>query len=332
MNELIIYNSDDGKVQVALLVADNEAWLNQGQLAELFDTSVQNIALHIKNILSDNELDENSVIKDYLITARDGKQYQVKHYALEMVLAVGFRVRSPRGVQFRRWANTQLRAFLDKGFLLDKERLQNPQGRTDHFDELLEQIREIRASEMRFYQKVRELFALSADYDKTDKAAQMFFAETQNKLIYAVTRQTAAELIIARADANQPNMGLTAWKGSVVRKGDIVVAKNYLHHDELDSLNRLVMIFLESAELRVKNRQDLTLGFWRNNVDALLEFNGFPVLTDRGNRSHKQMETIAARQYELFDQARKQERQRLADAEDWQALEHLQADLEKRKN
>lgn len=134
MNELIIYNSDDGKVQVALLVANDEAWLNQGQLAELFDTSVQNIALHIKNILSDNELDENSVIKDYLITARDGKQYQVKHYALEMVLAVGFRVRSPRGVQFRRWANTQLRAFLDKGFLLDKERLQNPQGRTDHFD------------------------------------------------------------------------------------------------------------------------------------------------------------------------------------------------------
>lgn len=332
MSDLIIYNSDDGKVQVALLVADNEAWLNQSQLAELFDTSVQNIALHIKNIFSDNELDADSVIKDYLITAQDGKNYQVKHYALEMILAVGFRVRSPRGVQFRRWANTQLRTFLDKGFLLDKERLKNPQGRTDHFDELLEQIREIRASEMRFYQKVRELFALSADYDKTDKAAQMFFAETQNKLIYAVTRQTAAELIIARADADQPNMGLTAWKGSVVRKGDIVVAKNYLLHDELDSLNRLVMIFLESAELRVKNRQDLTLGFWRNNVDALLEFNGFPVLADKGSRSHKQMETVAARQYALFDQARKQEKQRLAEAEDLQALQHLQADLEKRKN
>ncbi|WP_373755600.1 virulence RhuM family protein [Neisseria sp.] len=332
MSDLIIYNSDDGKVQVALLVADNEAWLNQSQLAELFDTSVQNIALHIKNIFSDNELDADSVIKDYLITAQDGKNYQVKHYALEMILAVGFRVRSPRGVQFRRWANTQLRAFLDKGFLLDKERLKNPQGRTDHFDELLEQIREIRASEMRFYQKVRELFALSADYDKTDKAAQMFFAETQNKLIYAVTRQTAAELITARADADQPNMGLTAWKGSVVRKGDIVVAKNYLLHDELDSLNRLVMIFLESAELRVKNRQDLTLGFWRNNVDALLEFNGFPVLADKGSRSHKQMETVAARQYALFDQARKQEKQRLAEAEDLQALQHLQADLEKRKN
>ena len=331
MDDLIIYNSDDGKAQVALLVADDEAWLTQSQLAELFDTSVQNIALHIKNIIQDNELSSDSVIKDYLITAQDGKHYQVKHYALAMILAVGFRVRSPRGVQFRRWANTQLRAFLDKGFLLDKERLKNPQGRLDHFDELLEQIRDIRASEMRFYQKVRELFALSADYEKNNKAAQMFFAETQNKLIYAVTRQTAAELIIARADANQPNMGLTAWKGSVVRKGDIVVAKNYLHHDELDSLNRLVMIFLESAELRVKNRQDLTLGFWRNNVDALLEFNGFPVLADKGSRSHAQMERIAAQQYDLFNQARKQETQRLADAEDLQALAHLQADLEKRK-
>ncbi|HDL3321092.1 TPA: virulence RhuM family protein, partial [Mannheimia haemolytica] len=195
MNDLIIYNTEDGKSNVALLVVENEAWLTQNQLAELFDTSVQNISEHIKNILKDKELDENSVIKDYLITAQDGKNYQVKHYSLEMILAIGFRVRSPRAVQFRKWANSTLRTYLEKGFLIDSERLKNPQGRLDYFDELLEQIREIRASELRFYQKVRELFKLSSDYDKTDKNTQMFFAETQNKLIYAITKHTAAELI-----------------------------------------------------------------------------------------------------------------------------------------
>lgn len=245
MNDLIIYNTEDGKSNVALLVVENEAWLTQNQLAELFDTSVQNISEHIKNILKDKELDENSVIKDYLITAQDGKNYQVKHYSLEMILAIGFRVRSPRAVQFRKWANSTLRTYLEKGFLIDSERLKNPQGRLDYFDELLEQIREIRASELRFYQKVRELFKLSSDYDKTDKNTQMFFAETQNKLIYAITKHTAAELICQRADATKMNMGLTSWKGKVVRKGDIVIAKNYLDNNELDSLNRLVMIFLE---------------------------------------------------------------------------------------
>ncbi|STY60154.1 Virulence protein [Mannheimia haemolytica] len=225
MNDLIIYNTEDGKSNVALLVVENEAWLTQNQLAELFDTSVQNISEHIKNILKDKELDENSVIKDYLITAQDGKNYQVKHYSLEMILAIGFRVRSPRAVQFRKWANSTLRTYLEKGFLIDSERLKNPQGRLDYFDELLEQIREIRASELRFYQKVRELFKLSSDYDKTDKNTQMFFAETQNKLIYAITKHTAAELICQRADATKMNMGLTSWKGKVVRKGDIVIAK-----------------------------------------------------------------------------------------------------------
>ncbi|UDW83459.1 virulence RhuM family protein [Pasteurella canis] len=327
MTDLIIYNTDDGRSNVALLVADNEAWLTQNQLAELFDTSVPNIATHIKNILQDNELDENSVIKDYLITAQDGKNYQVKHYSLAMILAVGFRVRSPRGVQFRRWANNTLQTYLDKGFLIDSERLKNPQGRFDYFDELLEQIREIRASEMRFYQKVRELFSLSSDYDKSDKATQMFFAETQNKLIYAITQKTAAELILARANATLPNMGLTAWKGKVVRKGDVIIAKNYLNNDELDSLNRLVMIFLESAELRVKKQKDLTLSFWRNNVDNLLEFNGFPVLENKGERSSEQMKLFAHQQYEQFDYARKQLKQNLADAEDLRELEDLEKNI-----
>ena len=189
MTDLIIYNTEDGKSNVALLVSNGEAWLTQNQLAELFDTSVANIVTHIKNILQDKELDEVSVVKDYLITAKDGKNYQVKHYSLAMILAIGFRVRSVRGVQFRKWANTTLQTYLEKGFVIDSDRLKNPQGRLDYFDELLEQIREIRASEMRFYQKVRELFSLSSDYDKSDKATQMFFAETQNKLIYAITHK-----------------------------------------------------------------------------------------------------------------------------------------------
>ncbi|MGX2970176.1 virulence RhuM family protein [Ursidibacter sp. B-7004-1] len=329
MTDLIIYNTEDGKSNVALLVSNGEAWLTQNQLAELFDTSVANIVTHIKNILQDNELDKDSVIKDYLITAKDGKNYQVKHYSLAMILAIGFRVRSVRGVQFRKWANTTLQTYLEKGFLIDSDRLKNPQGRLDYFDELLEQIREIRASEMRFYQKVRELFSLSSDYDKSDKATQMFFAETQNKLIYAITQQTAAELIVKRAKSTLPNMGLTSWKGGVVRKGDVVVAKNYLNNDELDSLNRLVMIFLESAELRVKKQKDLTLAFWRNNVDSLLEFNGFPVLEGLGSYSHKQMEQLAYQEYEQFNYSRKQLKQILADAEDLRELEELNKTLEK---
>ncbi|MDU8923358.1 virulence RhuM family protein [Pasteurellaceae bacterium LIM206] len=332
MSDLIIYHTEDGKSNVALLVAENNVWLTQNQLAELFSTTVPNINTHIKNILQDKELDEDSVIKFYLITAEDGKQYEVMHYSLEMILAIGFRVRSKRGVQFRQWAGSTLKTYLEKGFLIDSDRLKNPQGRLDYFDELLEQIREIRASEMRFYQKIRELFRLSSDYDKTDKATQMFFAETQNKLIYAITKQTAAELICQRANADLPNMGLTAWKGKIVRKGDIITAKNYLSSDELDSLNRLVMIFLESAELRVKNHQDLTLDFWRKSVDGLLMFNGFDILDHRGSRSHEQMKTLTNQQYEIFNQARKIQKMQQAEAEDLQILEQMEKRLKKGKN
>jgi hypothetical protein len=256
---LIIYNTADGKAKVALYAKDGNIWMNQNQLAELFDTTKQNISLHILNILKESELSESSVVKDYLTTATDGKEYNVTFYSLDMILAIGFRVRSKRGTQFRIWANKNLKEYMIKGFVMDDERLKNPDGRPDYFDELLERIRDIRASEKRFYQKLRDLFALSSDYDKTDKATQMFFAETQNKLHYAVTGKTAAEIIVERANANQPNMNLTSWKGSVVRKQDIYIAKNYLTQDEIDTLNRLVVIFLESAELRVKNRKDITI-------------------------------------------------------------------------
>jgi hypothetical protein len=185
-NKIIIYNTDDGKTSVSLMAKDGNVWLNQQMLAELFDTSKQNISLHIINILEDKELDVNSVVKDYLTTATDGKQYNVTFYSLDMILAIGFRVRSKRGTQFRRWANRNLKEYMIKGFVMDDDRLKNPDGRPDYYGELLERIRDIRASEKRFYQKVRDLFALSSDYDVTDKATQMFFAETQNKLLYAV--------------------------------------------------------------------------------------------------------------------------------------------------
>jgi len=217
MNEnkgnIIIYNTPDGKASIALYAKDGSVWMNQNQLAELFDTSKQNIGQHIKNILEDNELQGKSVVKNYFTTASDGKQYEVTFYALDMILAIGFRVRSKRGTQFRQWANQNLKEYMIKGFVMDDERLKNPDGRPDYFDELLERIRDIRASEKRFYQKVRDLFALSSDYDPTDKATQMFFAETQNKLLYAVTGKTAAEIIVSRADDSQSNMGLTSWKG-----------------------------------------------------------------------------------------------------------------------
>jgi hypothetical protein len=238
-----------------------------------------------------------------------------------MILAIGFRVRSKRGTQFRIWANQNLKEYMIKGFVMDDERLKNPDGRPDYFDELLERIREIRTSEKRFYQKVRDLLALSSDYDSSDKATQMFFAETQNKLLYAVTKNTAAEIIVSRANANKPNMALTSWKGNKVRKQDIIIAKNYLTKDEIDTLNRLTVIFLETAELRVKERKDITLAFWKNNVDRVLEFNDKDVLLHAGSISHKQMEEKVKSIYEDFDERRKQADAKEADLEDLKILE-----------
>lgn len=328
---IIIYTTQDGKASIALYAKDGSVWMNQNQLAELFDTSVPNISMHISNVLKDKELKENSVVKNYLTTASDGKQYEVTFYSLEMILAIGFRVRSKRGTQFRMWANQNLKEYMIKGFVMDDERLKNPDGRPDYFDELLERIRDIRASEKRFYQKVRDLFALSNDYDRTDKATQMFFAETQNKLLYAVTGKTAAEIIVSRADASRPNMNLTSWKGAIVRKQDIFIAKNYLDHDEIDTLNRLVVLFLESAELRAKNRQILTMQFWRDNVDKILEFQDKKVLQNAGSISKAEMEKQVRRIYGLFDQQRKIEEAKEADAEDLESLKKLADKINKEK-
>ena len=297
-----------------------------------FATSKPNISMHIANILKEKELTEVSVVKNFLTTAADGKNYNVVFYSLEMIIAVGYRVRGVRGTQFRQWATEHLTEYLVKGFTMDDERLKNPDGRPDYFDELLLRIRDIRASEKRFYQKIRDLFALSSDYDKSDKATQMFFAETQNKLLYAVTHQTAAELIVSRADASQPNMGLTTWKGSIVRKGDVIIAKNYLQNNEIDSLNRLVDIFITSAEERVKGRRDLTLDYWRKNVDNLLTFQEKDILQGKGSISNAEAEDIVKGIYDTFNAKRKQLDAQQADAEDIKMLEDLEKSIIEKQN
>ena len=329
---IIIYRTADGRASVALYAKDGKIWLNQQQMAELFATSKPNISMHIANILKEKELNKISVVKNYLTTAADGKNYNVVFYSLEMIIAVGYRVRGVRGTQFRQWATEHLTEYLVKGFTMDDERLKNPDGRPDYFDELLLRIRDIRASEKRFYQKVRDLFALSSDYDKTDKATQMFFAETQNKLLYAVTHHTAAEIVVCRADASKPNMGLTTWQGSIVRKGVIVVAKNYLVQDEIESLDRLVELFLTSAEERVKGRRDLTIDYWRKNVDNLLSFQEKDILQGKGSISNEQMEAHVRQVYADYDTQRRQLDAQQADSEDLKMLEDIEQNIIENQN
>lgn len=334
MSDLILYTSDDGESRLQLRVDAGTVWLSQAEIAELFQTTPQNVTTHVGNIYDDQEVDPSTTCKESLqVRSEGGRQVErsIKLYSLDVILAIGYRVRSPRGTQFRQWATTHLREYLVKGFVLDDERLKNPGG-WDYFDELLERIRDIRASEKRFYQKVRDLFALSSDYKVREEDTNLFFAEVQNKLLYAATGQTAAELIVARADAGAPNMALTTWRGRRVRKEDVIVAKNYLNQDELDTLNRLVVIFLEQAELRVKSRQDLTLDYWRQNVDSMLTFNDRPVLQGPGTVSRDEMKRVAHERYETFDAHRRLAEAQAAESEDLKQLEDLDRKLKDKKS
>jgi hypothetical protein len=330
MSDLILYTSEDGQTHLQLRADGKTVWLTQLEIAELFQTTKQNVSLHAKNIFKDGELSPDSVVKESLTTAADGKQYRTQLCNLDLILAIGYRVRSPRGTQFRQWATAHLREFIVKGFVMDDERLKNPGG-WDYFDELLARIRDIRASEKRFYQKVRDLFALSSDYKGREQDTQLFFAEVQNKLLYAATRNTAAELIVRRADSAKPNMALTTWSGSRVRKQDVIIAKNYLTQDEIDTLNRLVVIFLEQAELRVKQKKDLTLGYWRESVDKMLAANEQPLLDGPGSVSHDDMKRVAHDRYDAFDENRRAAEALAADAEDLKEIEELEEKLKKNK-
>jgi len=330
MSSLILYTTDDGKSQIQLRARDQTVWLSQREMAELLDVSTDNVGLHLKNVFAQGELEASSVTEQSSVTAADGKSYHTKLYNLDAILAVGYRVRSPRGVQFRRWASTVLKEYLVKGFVMDDERLKNPDGRPDYFDEMLARIRDIRASEKRFYQKVRELFALSSDYDKTDEATQTFFATVQNLLLYAVTQKTAAELIVSRANPADAHFGLLSWKGAQVRKQDILVAKNYLAEDEVDTLNRLVVIFLETAELRAKRQTITSMSFWHENVGQIVVSNGFPLLSGAGSVSHARMEQKLEPLYLDFDQRRKAEEARAADTQDEAELKALENSIKNR--
>lgn len=333
MNDLILYTTEDGRSRIQLRAKAQTVWLSQREMAQLFDVSTDNVGLHLKNIFEDGELSREATAEESSVVQIEGSrevQRPVTLYNLDAILAVGYRVRSPRGVQFRRWASTVLKEFLHKGFVMDDERLKNPDGRPDYFDEMLARIRDIRASEKRFYQKVRDLFALSSDYDKTDTATQVFFATVQNLLLFAVTRKTAAELITARANPADPHFGLLAWKGDTVRKADILVAKNYLAEDEIDTLNRLVVIFLETAELRAKSKQETRMDFWKQNVDQIITSNGFPLLAHAGSISHEQMESKTSALYLDYDQRRKTQEALAADQQDEAELKALETKLKGR--
>lgn len=324
MSEIILYENSEGKVKVEVRFENETFWLSQKSMAGLFGCSTDNISLHLKRIFNEGELIVNSVTEEYSATAVDGKNYKTKFYNLDAIIAVGYRVNSKQATQFRIWATTTLKEYIIKGFVLDDERLkQGKQFGKDYFDELLARIRDIRASEKRFYQKIRDLFALSKDYKRNDSKTDHFFANVQNKLLFAVTQQTAAELIVNRAKADLPNMGLTAWKGSRLRKEDVIIAKNYLTEDEIDTLNRLVTLFLDSAELRVKEHSELTLDFWKNEVDHVIAFSRKPILDNAGKIGQEQMKIIAFNEFDKFDNQRKRIEAELADMEDFKLIEKL---------
>ena len=327
--ELILYTAEDGSVEIQLRALDGTVWLSQLEMAALFDTTKQNIAKHLKAIFAEGELAEDSVVNHWLTTAADGKKYRVAHYGLDAILAVGYRVRSPRGTQFRQWATTHLREYLVKGFVMDDSRLKEPGG-WDYFDELLARIRDIRASEKRFYQKIRDIYATAVDYDGKSEAAQLFFKKVQNKMLWAVTGHTAPELIAGRADPALPNMGLTAWKGGQVRKQDVTVAKNYLSQEEIEALDRIVVMYLDYAEDQAQRRKTLTMSDWEDKLDAFLQFNEREVLTHAGKLRADVAEKLALERYESFDATRRAAERMAADAENLAALEKVERALDEK--
>lgn len=324
--EVLLYQTQDGQTRVECRFEDDTIWLTQAQIANLFQTTSQNVTIHIKALYKEGELIEEATCKDYLQVRREGTRQVsriLRHYRLEVVLAVGFRVRSPRGTQFRQWATQRLEEYLRKGFVMDDERLKNPPGPgvPDYFDELLARIRDIRASERRMYLRVKEIFALAADYNPKDADVQAFFQTAQNKLHFATTGKTAPELIAERADATKANMGLTNWKAVAVRKSDITIAKNYLKESEIQELNRIVTMFLDYAEDQARRRKQVFLADWRQKLDEFLRFNDRAVLPDVGRVSREEADRIAQTEYDRFAERRRN----LAEAEGEQALRELEA-------
>ena len=310
--EFIVYQTEDGQTRIECRFEHETLWLSQALIADLFQTTPQNITTHLQTLYEEREIDEATTCKEFLQVRPEGGRSvrrSVKHYNLDAILAVGFRVRSERGTQFRRWATERLREYLVKGFTMDDQRLRNPpvagSGLPDYFDELLERIRDIRASERRMYLRVREIFALAADYDPARNQTTEFFQTIQNKLHFAATGQTAPELIASRADHTQPNMGLKTWNRGMVRKADVTVAKNYLDEDEISELNRIVTMWLDFAEDQARRRKQVFLNDWETKLNEFLKFNERAVLGDKGRVSKADADAQAKAEYELFEARRR---------------------------
>ncbi|MEI6847133.1 MAG: virulence RhuM family protein [Chlorobiaceae bacterium] len=301
----LLYNTSAGNATIEVRLENETVWLNQAAMAELFQTTKQNISLHLKNIFKEGELDEASVVKDFLTTASDGKTYRVSIYNLEVIIAVGYRVRSHRGTQFRKWATQRLSEYLVKGFTMDDDRLKSGENiGSDYFNELLARIRDIRASEKRFYQKIRDIYKLAIDYDPKAEETLEFFQIVQNKLHFAVSGKTAPELIAERADSSKDNMGLTSWKGEKVRKTDVTIAKNYLNREEVERLNRIVIMYLDYAEEQATRHRQVFMRDWREKLDAFLKFNEWDILHNAGMVTRDVADALALEQYERYHQHR----------------------------
>lgn len=325
--ELILYTSEDGRARIQLRAENGSIWMSQSAMAELFQTTVSSINIHVKNILDEGELAASATIKEGLMIRQEGSREvrrSVKQYNLEMILAVGYRVKSLRGAQLRQWATTHLREFLIKGFVLDDNRLKDSSDR-DYFEELLERIRDIRASDKRFYQKVRAIFATATDYDSRSAQAQLFFKKVQNQMLWAVTGHTEAELVASRSDAAAANMGVLSFKGDRVRSGDVTIARNYLDPHELDELNRVVVMYLDYAEDMARRRKPLSMADWEERLTAFLKFNEREVLTHAGKVTAEVAAKLALDRYGEFSSHRRETERLQADAEDAQVLEQLEA-------
>lgn len=334
-SELILYQTEDGKTRLEVRLQDDTVWLTQKMMADLFQVAVPTINEHIKNIYAEGELVSGATIREFLIVQKEGTREvsrSVDFYNLEIIVAVGFRVRSPRGTQFRKWAIDRLNEYMVKGFTMDDERLKAGVNiGSDYFDDMLERIRDIRSSEKRFYQKIRDIYKLAVDYDPQAEETLEFFSIVQNKLHFAISGRTAAEIIYERANAKKPNMGLTSWKGAKVRRQDVTIAKNYLNEKEIEGLNRIVTMYLDYAEYQAKRHKQIFMRDWRKKLDAFLKFNEHEILDNPGKVSKEVADNLALEHYETFNQHRlaiEVKQEALADDRE---LKQIQSRIEKKK-
>ena len=305
--QILIYQTEEGQTKIEVRLEGETLWLNQAALAKLYQTTIPNINIHIKNIYGEGELSEEATIKDYLIVQTEGGRQvnrQVKHYNLDMIISVGYRIKSNLATRFRQWATQRLKEYIVKGFVLDDERLKNPDQPFDYFDELLRRIQEIRTSERRFYQKITDIYSTSVDYDSTNEISLTFFKTVQNKMHWAITGMTAAEIIHKRANSGKPNMGLTSFRGEKVRKGDVVIAKNYLKEEELRVLNNLAEQYLVFAEGQAMRRVPMYMKDWIDKLNGFLSLNDRDILEDAGRISHDMAKQLAEEEYGKFNRKR----------------------------